>query len=149
MINDFKDIIQIVTDDITSMNGGKSRRSLKARQECLDVENPEKCVEDLGEIVEDPSEILGDKRALRARQECLDVADPEQCVDDIGEIVADPGQILGNKRSVKVRHEYASVSRWREGANILNQTVGKKRQSPPAYSDSEQQGICNAFRTVC
>lgn len=49
----------------------------------------------------------------------------------------------------KVRHEYASVSRWREGANILNQTVGKKRQSPPAYSDSEQQGICNAFRTVC
>ncbi|KAJ5265072.1 hypothetical protein N7505_007865 [Penicillium chrysogenum] len=147
LINDFKDIIQIVTDDITSMNGGKSRRSLKARQECLDVENPEKCVEDLGEIVEDPSEILGDKRALRARQECLDVADPEQCVDDIGEIVADPGQILGNKRSVKVRHEYASVSRWREGANILNQTVGKKRQSPPAYSDSEQQGICNAFRT--
>ncbi|OJJ58353.1 hypothetical protein ASPSYDRAFT_46370 [Aspergillus sydowii CBS 593.65] len=127
LINDFKDIIQIVTNDITSMNGGKSRRSLKARQECLDVENPEKCVEDLGEIVEDPSEILGDKRALRARQECLDVADPEQCLGDIGEILGDPAEILGDKRSVK--------------------TAGKKRQSPPAYSDSEQQGVCNAFRT--
>lgn len=36
-----------------------------------------------------------------------------------------------------------------EIANTLNQTAGKKRQSPPAYSDSEQQGVCNAFRTVC
>lgn len=131
------------------MNGGKSKRSLKARQECLDLEDPEQCLADLGELVEDPSEILGDKRDLRARQECLDVTDIEQCLADLGELVEDPGEILGDKRSVKVRHEYASVSRWREIANILNQTLGKKRQDPPAYSDSQQQGICNAFRSVC
>ena len=46
-----------------------SKRSLQARQDCLDVENPEQCLEDIGEIVEDPSEILGGKRALQARQE--------------------------------------------------------------------------------
>ena len=28
-------------------------------QECLDVEDFEKCMEDLAEIVEDPSELLG------------------------------------------------------------------------------------------
>ncbi|BCS29734.1 uncharacterized protein APUU_80037A [Aspergillus puulaauensis] len=147
LINSFRDIIQTASDDVTSMNDGKSKRSLKARQECLDLEDPEQCLADLGELVDDPSEILGDKRALRARQECLDVTDIEQCLADLGELVEDPGEILGDKRSVKVRHEYASVSRWREIANILNQTVGKKRQDPPAYSDSQQQGICNAFRS--
>lgn len=87
---------------------------IKARRAAeLDL-RPEKCVEDLGEIVEDPSEILGDKRALRARQECLDVADPEQCLGDIGEILGDPAEILGDKRSVKVRHGYANVSRRRD-----------------------------------
>ncbi|KAJ5144439.1 hypothetical protein N7526_001947 [Penicillium atrosanguineum] len=53
------DIITTVTNDITAMN---SKRSLVARQECLNVEDVEKCLEDLGEIIEDPSEILGEKK---------------------------------------------------------------------------------------
>ncbi|KAJ5318536.1 hypothetical protein N7476_004956 [Penicillium atrosanguineum] len=59
LINNFKDIITTVTNDITAMN---SKRSLVARQECLNVEDVEKCLEDLGEIIEDPSEILGEKK---------------------------------------------------------------------------------------
>lgn len=59
MINGFKDIITLATNDIAAMN---SKRSLQARQECLNVENVEQCIEDLGEIVEDPSELLGDKK---------------------------------------------------------------------------------------
>lgn len=81
MVNKFKDIIKIGTQDITAMNG---KRSLQARQDCLNVKDVEKCLEDLGDIVSDPSEILGDK---------------------------------------------------------------KKRQSS-GYSDSDQQGVCNAFRSV-
>ncbi|KAJ5117578.1 hypothetical protein N7448_011210 [Penicillium atrosanguineum] len=62
LINNFKDIITTVTNDITAMN---SKRSLVARQECLNVEDVEKCLEDLGEIIEDPSEILGEKKKKR------------------------------------------------------------------------------------
>ncbi|KAJ5569089.1 hypothetical protein N7450_011575 [Penicillium hetheringtonii] len=64
MINNFKDIIETVTQDITAMN---NKRSLQARQECLDVTNVEQCIQDLGEIIEDPSEILGKKRNGFAR----------------------------------------------------------------------------------
>lgn len=71
MINGFKEIIQTVTNDITAMNGGddsESKRSLKARQECLNVEDVEECLEDLGEIVGDPSELLGgEKRSVNVR----------------------------------------------------------------------------------
>lgn len=59
MINNFRQIITLVTNDISSMN---SKRSIHARQECLNVEDIEKCLEDLGEIIEDPSEILGEKK---------------------------------------------------------------------------------------
>lgn len=71
MINDFKEIIQTISNDITAMNGGddnESKRSLKARQECLNVEDPEECLEDLGEIVGNPSELLGgEKRSFKVR----------------------------------------------------------------------------------
>ena len=40
----------------------KSKRDLVARQECLNVEDVQKCISDLGEIIEDPSEILGEKK---------------------------------------------------------------------------------------
>lgn len=63
MINNFKDIIQTVTKDISAMNNEK--RSIHARQECLDVTDVEQCIQDLGEIVEDPSEILGSKRSAK------------------------------------------------------------------------------------
>lgn len=71
MINNFKEIIQTVTDDITAMNGGgdsESKRSLKARQECLQLEDVEECIQDLGQIVGDPSEILGEKRSIKVRR---------------------------------------------------------------------------------
>lgn len=60
MINNFKDIIETVTQNITAMN---NKRSLQSRQECLDVTDVEQCLQDLGEIIEDPSEILGKKRS--------------------------------------------------------------------------------------
>lgn len=81
MINNFRQIITTAANDVNSMH----KRTLQARQECLDVEDIQKCVEDLGEIVEDPSEILGRK---------------------------------------------------------------KKRQSSPAYSETDQQAICTSFRSV-
>lgn len=59
MINNFKDIITTVSQDITAMD---SKRSLQARQDCLDVEDIEKCAEDLGDIIEDPSPILGQEK---------------------------------------------------------------------------------------
>lgn len=31
----------------------------------------------------------------------------------------------------------------------MDQVDGKKRQDPPAYSDTEQQAVCNSFRDVC
>lgn len=62
MINNFKEIIQTATNDITAMN---SKRSIHARQECLDIGDVEQCIQDLSEIVEDPSEILGDKRFVK------------------------------------------------------------------------------------
>lgn len=80
MVNNFKDIITTAQQDITAMN---AKRSLKARQECLNVEDVQKCLEDLGDIVEDPSEILG-----------------------------------------------------------------KKKRQSGGYSDADQQGVCNAFRSV-
>lgn len=43
-----------------------SKRSLQRRIDCLNIENPEKCLEDLGDIVGDPSEILGDKKKRQA-----------------------------------------------------------------------------------
>ncbi|CAI7676812.1 unnamed protein product [Penicillium manginii] len=86
LINNFKDIIQTATNDITAMNT---------------------------------------KRSIHARQECLDVTDIERCIQDLGEIVDDPSEILGSKRFVKVE---------------------KKRQDAPAYSDTEQQAVCTAFR---
>jgi Fe-S-cluster formation regulator IscX/YfhJ len=62
LINNFKDIIQTATNDITAMN---TKRSIHARQECLDVTDIERCIQDLGEIVDDPSEILGSKRFVK------------------------------------------------------------------------------------
>lgn len=41
-----------------------SKRQVDKRQDCLNVEDPEKCVEDLGEILQDPSEVLGEKRSV-------------------------------------------------------------------------------------
>lgn len=116
MINNFKDIIQTVTNDITAMNGGdnsESKRSLKARQECLNVEEIEECLEDLEEIIQDPSEILG-----------------------------------GAKRSIKVRLN-DMLDFQKDIANIMDQVVGKKRQEPPSYSATEQEAVCNSFRSVC
>lgn len=55
-------------------------KSLKARQECLDVTDVEKCIEDLGDIAGDPSEILGRDGPA------------------VGEIVGNPGQILGGRK---------------------------------------------------
>lgn len=94
---------------------------LSKRQECLDVTDVEKCVADLDEVVEDPSEILGRKRQAmhRKRQECLDVTDVEKCLADLGDIAGDPTEILG-----------------------------RKRQAGPEYSEMEQNQVCNAFRGV-
>lgn len=66
VINGFKDIITTVQNDITAMNNDSKRRSLQRRIDCLNIENPEKCLDDLGEIIEDPSEILGDKKKRQA-----------------------------------------------------------------------------------
>ena len=63
---------------------------------------------------------MNGKRSLQARQDCLNVKDVEKCLEDLGDIVSDPSEILGDK---------------------------KKRQSS-GYSDSDQQGVCNAFRSV-
>ncbi|EYE93766.1 uncharacterized protein EURHEDRAFT_524286 [Aspergillus ruber CBS 135680] len=59
VIESFKRIIVMVTKDISAMN---DKRSLQARQECLNVKDIEGCLEGLGEIIEDPGEILGSKR---------------------------------------------------------------------------------------
>ncbi|KAJ5106301.1 hypothetical protein N7456_002976 [Penicillium angulare] len=93
VINGFKDIIQTVQTDITAMNSA-DKRSLRARQECLNLTNPEKCLEDLGEIVEDPSEILGEKKK---RQDLL-----EEAEEDVGEI-------LGEKKKKRQDAGYSDV----------------------------------------
>ncbi|KAJ5278755.1 hypothetical protein N7478_004127 [Penicillium angulare] len=61
VVNNFKDIIETATKDIAAMKKS-DKRSLKARQECLNLTNPEQCLNDLEDIVEDPSEILGSKK---------------------------------------------------------------------------------------
>ncbi|KAJ5239548.1 hypothetical protein N7468_004167 [Penicillium chermesinum] len=62
VIRNFRDIIAIVTQDINAM---ESKRSLMARQECLDLEDIERCLGDLGEIVSNPSELLGGEKKKR------------------------------------------------------------------------------------
>lgn len=61
LVNGFKDIITTVQQDITAMNQD-SKRSLQRRIDCLNVEDVEKCLTDIGDIASDPSEILGDKK---------------------------------------------------------------------------------------
>lgn len=71
LVNDFKQIIDTVSKDVTAMNakrdisnlpGSAEDTLLRKRQECLDVTDIEKCIADLGEIVDDPSEILGSRK---------------------------------------------------------------------------------------
>lgn len=64
MINNFKEIITMVSDDISAM-GSTSKRDLVARQDCLNVADPQQCLEDLLAIVEDPEEVLGGDKKKR------------------------------------------------------------------------------------
>ncbi|KAJ5151629.1 hypothetical protein N7492_009924 [Penicillium capsulatum] len=117
VVKNFKEIITTVSQDITAMNNDK--RSLKARQECLDVTDVEKCIQDLGDIIEDPSEILGRRQ-----------------LPDIEGIIEDPSEILGRRQLPDV-----------EGiAEEPTQVLGRKRQNPPPYTDDEQNQVCGAFR---
>lgn len=59
VINNFRQIVQVASDDISAM---EKRWMHSKRQECLNVQDVQKCIEDLNEIIEDPSEILGDKK---------------------------------------------------------------------------------------
>lgn len=61
LINNFQQIISIVSDDITAMGDSAKVK----RQDCLNVEDPEQCIDDLLQIIEDPSEILGDRKVKR------------------------------------------------------------------------------------
>lgn len=125
VVNNFKEIIETVTKDITAMNAKRDlsdaeKAILSKRQECLDVTDVQKCLQDVGEIAGNPGQALGRKRrAIHSkRQECLDVADVEKCLEDLGEVIEDPSEILGSR----------------------------KRQANPEYSEMEQNQVCNAFR---
>ncbi|KAJ5246852.1 hypothetical protein N7468_001835 [Penicillium chermesinum] len=62
VINKFRGLITIITQDNDAM---ESKRSLMARQECLNVEDIANCLKDLEEIISDPAEILGGEKKKR------------------------------------------------------------------------------------
>jgi hypothetical protein len=136
LINNFQQIVQIVSNDITAM--GSSPSKVK-RQECLNVEDVPKCLADLEAILTDPSEILGSKKrsTFDKRQECLNVEDVQKCLEDLEEILSDPSEILGGKKKRSAGSPAAHAG-----------SVIAKRQNAPPYDESNQQAICTAFRGV-
>ncbi|MCJ1440214.1 MAG: hypothetical protein MMC23_000697 [Stictis urceolatum] len=134
LINNFRQIITIASDDVVSMGDGASSK-LRRRQECLDVKDPEQCIEDLKEIVEDPSEILGDK--LRKRQDCVDAEDPDKCIEALLQKAIEEAKSSQPKGSEK---------RGVAATGSISARALSKRQAAPPYDETNQQAICDSFR---
>jgi hypothetical protein len=70
-------------------------QKIRRRQDCLNLENPEKCLQDLKEIVANPAETLGgDRRKIKDRRAATSYTDEEQ------------GQICDSFRGVSKCHLY-------------------------------------------
>lgn len=63
MINNFKEITQLATNDVSGMVLNNGKLSLEARQDCLNVVDIPQCLQGLRETADDPSQILKVKRA--------------------------------------------------------------------------------------
>lgn len=57
MVNNFRRIVTLVLNDIAAM-GEMDKRALEARKACLNGANEEKCLRDIGDIVEKPDQSI-------------------------------------------------------------------------------------------
>lgn len=117
-------MIDIIRRDITAMNAKRGLSDpenviLRKCQECLDVENVDKCLQDLGEIAENPSEILGGAR----KRDSPIQADPT--VEDFKKIIL------------------ADLPQNAPGAG-----PAVRRRKNPIFGDMDKSEICFALRDV-